>query len=142
MKEHEQNMQEFNQKQLRKSEGTEDQEEGGSIEVYQNNVQYKANDMVTESSPDMSKTDGFIDDGDDIPSSSLADSPISPQKREMNDIVVHQQQQREQYYQNHDNGQGGNIGSNQKNFATSQFAEEPVQYQQHNSGGYQHNFTL
>ena len=92
MKEHEQNMQEFNQKQLRKSEGTEDQEEGGSIEVYQNNVQYKANDMVTESSPDMSKTDGFIDDGDDIPSSSLADSPISPQKREMNDIVVHQQQ--------------------------------------------------
>ena len=52
------------------------------------------------------------------------------------------QQQRDQYYQNHDNGQGGNIGSNQKNFVTSQFAEEPVQYQQHNSGGYQHNFTL
>ena len=53
-------------------------------------MQYKGND-VSESSPDMSKTDGFIDDGDEIPSSSLADSPVSPEKREMHDIVLHQQ---------------------------------------------------
>ena len=52
-------------------------------------------------------------------------------------------QQRDQFYQHQDNAQGSNqLSSNQKNFATSQFAQEPVQYQQHNSAGYQHNFTL
>jgi len=72
----------------KESEGTNDKE-GGSIEdMYRNmNQQFNRRDMVTESSPDMSKTDGVSGyiDGDDIPSSSLADSPISPQKRDIND---------------------------------------------------------
>jgi hypothetical protein len=46
-------------------------------------LQYKGQDY-SESSPDMSKTESHFVDGD-VPSSSLADSPVSPEKRDIND---------------------------------------------------------